>query len=71
MNKLVILESKRQHKNTLFTLHFNFNKLEVLLLLALTLAMKPPWKKNLPWEVQSFTQGTWGSPSPNACDYHS
>jgi hypothetical protein len=21
--------------------------------------------------VQSFTQGTWGNPSPNACDYHS
>jgi hypothetical protein len=43
-NKLVILESKRQKTNTLFTLHLNFNKLEASLLLVLTLAMKPPWK---------------------------
>jgi hypothetical protein len=41
-NKLVILESKRQKTNTLFTLHLNFNKLEASLLLVLTLAMKPP-----------------------------
>lgn len=42
MNKLVILESNRQNTNTSFTLHLNFNKLEALLLLVLTLAMKPP-----------------------------
>jgi hypothetical protein len=51
MNKLVIHESKKQHTNTLFTSHFNFNKLEVSLLLAFTLAMKPPWKIFLPWEM--------------------
>jgi hypothetical protein len=32
MNELVNLESKRKHINLLFILHFNFNKLEALLL---------------------------------------
>jgi hypothetical protein len=45
MNEFVTLESKIQHKNSLFILHLNFNKLEALLLLALILTTKPPWEK--------------------------
>jgi hypothetical protein len=47
MNKFVTPESKIQHKNSLFILHLNFNKLEALLLLALILTTKPPWKKKI------------------------
>jgi hypothetical protein len=51
MNELVAFESKKQHTNSLLILHFNFNKLEISLLWGPILAMKPPWKINLPWEM--------------------
>jgi hypothetical protein len=51
MNEFVIPEFKIQHKNSLFILHLNFNKLEALLLLALISTTKPPWDKKLPLEI--------------------
>ncbi len=47
MKKIVVLESKIQHKNSLFILHHNFNKLEALFLLAFISTTKPPWEKNI------------------------
>jgi hypothetical protein len=54
MNDFFIIESKKQHKNLLFILHLNFNKLETSLLLAPISAMKSPWK------MQTWTQGGLG-----------
>jgi hypothetical protein len=51
MNELVVSEWKRQHTNSLFILHFNFSKWVASLLWATILAMKPPWKISLPWEM--------------------
>jgi hypothetical protein len=51
MNEFLTPKSKIQHKNSLFILHFNFNKLEALLLLAFILTTKPPWKGNLPLKM--------------------
>jgi len=51
MNKLVAFKSKRQHTNSLFILHLNFNNLEALLLLVPILVTKPPWKIFLHWEI--------------------
>jgi hypothetical protein len=42
MKELVACESNKQHTNSLFMLHFNFNKLKALLLWAPILDMKPP-----------------------------
>jgi hypothetical protein len=41
MYELVIIESNKQHTNSLFIIHINFNKLEALLSWAFTLATKP------------------------------
>ncbi len=60
MNEFFIIESKNQHKNLLFILHLNFNKLETSLLLAPISTMKSPWKISLPWEMQRWTQGGLG-----------
>jgi hypothetical protein len=39
--KLILTFAKKKHKNLLFTLQLDFNKLEVLLLLATISTMKP------------------------------
>jgi len=54
-----------QNKHTLkaninIYLTIKFNKLEALLSWAPILATKPPWRINLPWAMQSFTQGGLG-----------
>jgi hypothetical protein len=60
MNEFVALESNKQPTISSFIVHFNFNKLEVLLLWAPILATKPLWKINLPWAMQSLTQNGLG-----------
>jgi hypothetical protein len=57
VNKFVAHVSKKQHTNSSFILQFNFNKLEASLSCAPILAIKPPWRINLPWAMHSFTQG--------------
>jgi len=70
MNKFVTPESKIQHKNSLFILHLNFNKLETLLLLALILTTKPPWKKKLPLKCRNLPKVPWDKFSPSAHNHH-
>lgn len=71
MNKLVILESKRQNLNLLFSLHCKFNKLEASLLWALISTIKPPWRILLPWKCNHLPKVSWGNLPPNVHDCQS
>jgi len=70
MNEFVAPKSKKQHTNLLFILHLSFNKLEVLLLLALISTTNPLFFKNYLEKCNHLFEATWDNLSPNAHDYH-